>query len=253
MAARKKKPAPVPTAPEMKIVLTPLEELQRWPKNPKLHDWDTLGASIKRFGFVQPLTVDEGTGRLVAGHGRLDMLAKMKEAGEDPPPRVLVRDDGAWMVPVIRGIRFESEREAQDYLLVDNRAVERGGWDEGLLAAMLQETSKVDDGLRSVGFTEKELKKLLEAVAEEAPIIRDATPPEMLKGYLANDVRRMMLYFQGDVYERVVAKLEAIMHANPQLEDHTDVFNFLLAHYEATDGTDPDHQVSKRRGLAPAS
>lgn len=224
-------------ADEIRIEYMALEELVRWPRNPKLHDWDTLGASIRRFGFVQPLTVDERSGRLVAGHGRLEALQKMAEDGSAPPERVKTDSEGRWLVPVIRGVGFSSEQEAQDYLLVDNRAVERGGWDDKLLAALLQETQQNVGGLASVGFSEKELKQLLDATSEIAPVTREKTPEVLLESYLENDVRRMMLFFQGSVYEKVVARIEDIMRANPQLKDHTDVFTFLLAYYESSAGS----------------
>ena len=66
---------------ELGIEYLPLSHLQVAPRNPKRHALDQLGASIGRFGYVEPIIVDERTGRLVAGHGRRDSLLRMPELG----------------------------------------------------------------------------------------------------------------------------------------------------------------------------
>lgn len=133
----------------------PLGELQKWPKNPKAHDIDGLIQSFRRRGFVQPITIDEATQRMIAGHGRQESLSKMKVAGELPPTNIQVRTDGEWMVPVIRGNRFSSEEEAERYLIYDNRAVEKSGWNAEPLLEMIGSFESPD--LDSIGFTQEEL------------------------------------------------------------------------------------------------
>ena len=49
-----------------RIEYMPLSQLERWPRNPKKHADDTINESITRFGFVQPILIDENTKRLVA-------------------------------------------------------------------------------------------------------------------------------------------------------------------------------------------
>ena len=39
---------------------------------------DQLGGSISRFGYVEPIILDDRTGRMVAGHGRRETLLKMR-------------------------------------------------------------------------------------------------------------------------------------------------------------------------------
>jgi DNA modification methylase len=131
---------------ELKIEYVPLDQVQKWPRNPKNHDLDTLEKSILRFGFVQPVIVDGKSNRLVAGHGRLEALLRMRQVGLKPPHRIRVDLSGAWLVPVISGVKFESEADAEAYLIADNRLVELGGWDEDLLKQMSQ------DILSSAGY-----------------------------------------------------------------------------------------------------
>lgn len=148
------------------IEYVPLRDVVRWPRNPKSHDLGALDRSISRFGFVQPLLVDERTGRLVAGHGRLDTLQQMQSAGQTPPERVRVEGD-TWLVPVIRGVRFNSDAEAEAYLVADNRISEMGGWDDDALAILLQDLSDLDPSLLEVsGFTDAELSDLLASIVK---------------------------------------------------------------------------------------
>jgi hypothetical protein len=45
----------------------PLSKLARAPRNPKSHDLDVINDSITRFGFVNPLVINEKTGRTPGG------------------------------------------------------------------------------------------------------------------------------------------------------------------------------------------
>lgn len=140
------------------IVYTALDSLQSATTNPKRHDLGRLGASVERFGYVEPVVVDERTGRLVAGHGRVEHLRAAREAGESPPDGVQ-SDGDDWLVPVVRGWGSTSDAEADAYLVASNRLVELGGWDGVELNRL---TAGMDAALRSVtGFTDAELKALL--------------------------------------------------------------------------------------------
>jgi len=140
---------------ELRIEYMPLAALQRWPRNPKRHNQPLLDDSVERFGFVQPLLIDEASGKLVAGHGRLELLEMMHRAGRPAPPRI-VSENGDWLVPVIRGVDFRNTREAEAYLLADNRLVELGGWDTDELRDILLEYDAKTE-LAGIGVTESDL------------------------------------------------------------------------------------------------
>lgn len=154
--------------PEYRVEYVPLSEIQRWPRNPKTHDEEGLDESLERFGFVNPLVLDEKTGRLVAGHGRLEALQRRKAAGKPPPARVAQRGE-EWLAPVLRGVSFADEREAEAYLLADNRITELGGWDMVALSDMLR-PAKVEEAVSvaGTGFSD----------AEAARLLRTYRPPE---------------------------------------------------------------------------
>jgi len=121
-------------------------------KNPKQHDLVTLRRSVERFGFVEPSTVDERTGRLVAGHGRTQTLRDLEAAGGDPPKGVKIDDDGDWTIPLSRGWASADDGEAEAYIVASNRLVELGGWDDTLLDDILANTAETPLGLDGIGF-----------------------------------------------------------------------------------------------------
>lgn len=148
MAARKKS--------EVRIELMPLQKLRAWDRNPKRHDIPTLKQSLRRFGYVAPILVDEESKRIVAGHGRAEALSELKEEGSDPPSRIELNSRKEWLVPVLRGVRFGNRREAEAYLLADNRLAELGGWNDGLLAEMLGDL----DDISGLGWDEADVEVL---------------------------------------------------------------------------------------------
>jgi len=166
----------MPESSGFRIEHVSLSDLREWPGNPKLHDFDAIDRSIERFGFVQPLLIDERSGKMVAGHGRLATLMQMRDAGRPAPARIELRD-GEWYVPVIRGIAFNSEAEAQAYLLADNRLVEKGGWDDEKLTTMLRELTEAS--VEVPGWSADELMPYVEdpTLGNAMDLAPDAPPP----------------------------------------------------------------------------
>lgn len=143
-----------------------LEDVPRATRNPREHDLSLIRRSIETFGFTAPGVLDERTGRLVAGHGRLTALEKMHWEGVDPPEGVQLANGGAWLVPIIRGWSSRSDAEAEAYVIADNRLNERGGWDDHVLAEVLSDVAETSpDLLESVGYTGAELDDLIATVS----------------------------------------------------------------------------------------
>ena len=209
------------------VEYVPMSEVRGWPRNPKLHDLDALGASIDRFGFVQPLTRDDRTGQLVAGHGRLEALARRRAAGEPAPGRVQVRADGEWLVPVLRGIAFETEREAEAYLVADNRMVELGGWDEAGLRSML-EAARVGGELNfaAIGFSDHELREALQVTRAELNQ-PGPNPREREAGWAGAVIRQVVFHFGAAEYDAVVRRLGEVA-AERGLRSNAEVLLALL-------------------------
>lgn len=142
-----------PTDTTRRIEYLPLDAIKGAAANPKDHSIDELTKSYERFGSGEAPLLDERTGRLVAGHGRVETLrALFKKAPKEPPEGVQsVR--GEWLVPVQRGWASANDREAAAYLVASNRLVELGGWDQGKLNDLLSELASAGEkALEGIGY-----------------------------------------------------------------------------------------------------
>lgn len=137
-----------------------VDALQPHPDNPKDHDDDVLDASLERFGYTEPVMVDERTGLLAAGHGRRELVLRARARGEAPPEGVVVRD-GQWLVPVVRGWSSADDVEAKAWLVASNQTPAAGGWVDDRLAAILAEAQETSAGLDGLGWSADELDTLM--------------------------------------------------------------------------------------------
>ena len=100
----------------------PIERLIPYANNARLHseaDIDKLAAAIRKWGWTNPVLVDE-EGTLLAGHGRVRAAAKL----------------GLTSIPVIVA-RGWSEEEKRAYRLADTQLAARADWDFEQLCAEL--------------------------------------------------------------------------------------------------------------------
>ena len=119
------------------LVTVPVAELVLYERNARTHSdeqVERLRRSLREFGFVAPILIDEER-RVIAGHGRL--LAAQAEGMES--------------VPCVRvGSLTEAQRRA--YILADNRLAEDAGWDEEALRFELDEIAALDFDVSLTGF-----------------------------------------------------------------------------------------------------
>lgn len=159
----------------LSVRYVPLSDISSWERNPKSHDDISIYESMMRFGFTSPVIVNESTGKLLAGHGRIKVLRDTKRLGGSPPEGIQINDDGEWLVPVVGGVSLEGEDEHGAYVLADNRTSENGGWLDQELAAVLEQIESTV-GLHGTGFTDQDLEALLKRGETED---REPTDPEM--------------------------------------------------------------------------
>jgi hypothetical protein len=145
---------------ERHVEYVPLDEVRLAARNPKRHDDDGISRSISHFGVAELPLLDERTGRLVAGHGRHEQLVAMRDGGKAAPEGVRVDEAGRWLMPVIRGWASRSDEDAEAYLIASNRLTTKGGWNDAVLAEVLQELDAVDM-LDLTGYGSEDLGALL--------------------------------------------------------------------------------------------
>lgn len=162
-------PSPPPVS-QRRVDYLRLSEIIDAELNVKTHDASGIGRSITAFGLAELPLIDDRTGRLIAGHGRIDDLRERHRTGQTPPEGVGVDDDGEWLVPVQRGWASTDDAHARAYAAASNKLSENGGWDTDLLPDYLRGLAELDL-LDLTGFTETDLAGLL----GEDPQIDDDT------------------------------------------------------------------------------
>jgi len=145
----------------MQIKEVEVTALIPYAKNSRTHDdaqVAQIAASIKEFGWTNPILVDGNKG-VIAGHGRLLAARKL---GHDK-------------VPVIE-LKHMTEAQKKAYVIADNKLALNAGWDTNFLSLELQELKDQDFDLTLLGFDDKELDALLAPETTEGLTDEDSVP-----------------------------------------------------------------------------
>src|SRR5712692_8736066 len=130
----------------MRIEERPINNIRPYEKNPRLNDEavSAVAASIREFGFRQPIVVDE-QGEIIGGHTRYKAAL---ELGLEKVP-----------VHVATGL---TPAQIKAYRLADNQTASLSQWDYDLLPLELAELQKMNVDLDVTGFSAEEVLRLLE-------------------------------------------------------------------------------------------
>lgn len=125
----------------------PVADLVPYARNSRTHSpqqVDKIAASIREFGFLNPIIVD-GQNGIVAGHGRVMAAQKL----------------GLASLPVIdAGHLTEAQKRA--YVIADNRLALDAGWDNDMLKIELQDLDAQGFNLTITGFEIGELTAMFD-------------------------------------------------------------------------------------------
>ena len=142
--ARKKTTEPVRVAVKG-LPTVRIDELKPYENNAKVHgskQIEQLRRSLREFGFVSPVLIDEDN-NLIAGHGRVEAA---RAEGMSEVPYVLVSD------------LTEAQRRA--YIIADNRLAEAGEWDAARLKFEMQELQRFGFDSELTGFAIEEIETI---------------------------------------------------------------------------------------------
>lgn len=131
--------------PEYKTIS--VADLVPYARNSRTHSpqqVDKIAASIREFGFLNPIIVD-GQNGIVAGHGRVLAAQKL----------------GLASVPVIEAGHL-TEAQKRAYVIADNRLALDAGWDNDLLKIELQDLDAKGFNLAITGFEIGELTAMFD-------------------------------------------------------------------------------------------
>jgi len=146
---------------ELKVTYCDPTDIIPYAMNSRTHSDEQVAqvaASIKEFGFTNPILVDESN-VIIAGHGRL-MAAK--KIGLDQVPTI-----------TLEGLT-EAQRKA--YVIADNKLALNAGWDDQALQTELERLQELEFDLALTGFDPDELAKLLEPEQIEGLTDEDEVP-----------------------------------------------------------------------------
>ena len=132
----------------MQIETIAIDRLIPYARNSRTHSdaqVAQIAASIKEFGFTNPVLID-ADGGISAGHGRVMGARKL----------------GLADVPCIR-LAHLTAAQKRAYIIADNKLALNAGWDDEMLALEMLDLRDVDYALPLTGFSADELSQIFSA------------------------------------------------------------------------------------------
>ncbi|MCC7409316.1 MAG: ParB N-terminal domain-containing protein [Phycisphaeraceae bacterium] len=144
----------------MQIELRPIDQVTPYPGNPRQNDEavDAVAASLREFGFRQPIVVDE-QGVIIVGHTRFKAAKKL---GLEKVPVHVATD----LTPA----------QVKAYRIADNQTASLAEWDYELLPIELAGLQEVNFDLGLLGFDAEELNRIMSGDVQEGLTDPDDVP-----------------------------------------------------------------------------
>lgn len=149
-----------------------IADLRHHPENARTHDLATLKASLSVHGQFNPVVRQRSSGYVIKGNGTMDAAAEL-----------------GWTELDVVTLDVDDD-QARRILLVDNRASDNGGYDEGSLTSLLQ---ALGDDLTGTGYDDGDLDARLAQLAINDTQGRSAVDER--EGWDNKDARTILLTF----------------------------------------------------------
>lgn len=168
--------------------------------------------SIKEFGFIQPIVVDEDNVLLI-GHGRLQAA---KELNLETVPTLK-----------LTGLTAKRKRALR---IADNKLAEKAIWDVDLLKLNFYDLMEDSFALELTGFAQSEIDAILDASNVTMDGL-DADPVENMSDEIKGDKpKKFTMLLDKERYKEFVDKLNAVQN-EMGLESHAEVLFKLVNEY----------------------
>lgn len=134
-------------AQDLSIEYKRVDDLIPYVNNSRTHSDEQVtqvAASIKEFGFTNPILIDENNG-IIAGHGRLMAAKKLKLE----------------QVPTIT-LEGLTDAQCKAYVIADNKLALNAGWDLEVLKYEIENLQGLDFNIDLLGFEIDELDKIMQ-------------------------------------------------------------------------------------------
>ncbi len=145
---------------KLTIEMWTIDRVRPYENNPRNNDdaVDAVAASIREFGFAQPLVVDSDS-VIIVGHTRLKAAQKL----------------GLERVPVVVASHLTPD-QVRAYRIADNKTAEIADWNYDLLPIELSALQEANYDLGLLGFDADELAKLMDTGINEGLTDPDDVP-----------------------------------------------------------------------------
>jgi len=153
---------------QLKIVYKKTEDLIPYARNSRTHNESQitqLAASIREFGFTNPILLD-GKNGIIAGHGRVMAAQKLGET----------------KVPTIE-LSHLTDHQKRAYIIADNKLALNSGLDNELLALEMDDLKDAGYDITLTGFDFDEVN--IEEEEEAKP--KDDTPKILMCPHCGNE------------------------------------------------------------------
>lgn len=161
----------------MQIEQVNIEKLIPYARNSRTHNdlqVAQIAASIKEFGFTNPVLVDSEN-VIIAGHGRVMGAQKI----------------GIVDVPCIR-LTHLTEAQRRAYVIADNKIALNAGWDEEMLRLEIGDLKEFDFDLSLTGFELDDINQML--------ALNDATSEGKTDEDEVPEIQEKVISALGDVW-----------------------------------------------------
>ena len=174
-------------------------ELIPYARNSRTHSEAQVGqiaASIREFGFTNPVLLDENSG-IIAGHGRIMGAQKL---GLEEVPTI-----------TLHGLT-ESQRKA--YIIADNKLALNAGWDDEMLRLEIGDLTEDGFDLSLLGFDESELG-VFDIEEAEMPSLKDGgKEPFQQKTFTLHDE-------QAEEVDAAIQKAKELGHRESSVNENS--------------------------------
>lgn len=163
---------------KLNVEWLPLDQIKPYERNPRKNDKAVAEVAkyIEKYGWRQPIVVD-AKGIIIVGHTRWKAARKLRLE----------------TVPVHTAKDLSAE-EVKAYRIADNRSHEKSDWDDEKLVAELLDLRELGCDMADTGFTDSEVDKMLDDMAEELE------PPEVeFATELDEESNYVVLKFDRDI------------------------------------------------------
>lgn len=197
-------------------IIANVDDLIPYARNSRTHSAEQItqiAASIKEFGFTNPVLIDKDNG-IIAGHGRVMAAKKL----------------GLKTVPCIVASGW-TDAQKKAYVIADNKLALNAGWDESMLKLEFEELQSLNFNIELVGFSANDLQNIFldkelgktdkEAEWEGMPEFTDLDPC-FRKVIVSFDDQEAVEHFFALLGQDFTEKTKSVWHPKKEKQDLKD-------------------------------